>query len=140
MKLIGFIKTNWSMIKMAKKSENSINDDWLDDLDMGNIEKSANLDIKPSLKINLNDSVNVVIIEKPVLTEFADGNSYYTMIVEKNDIHYQFNCNAKSFRFQLAVLQKKHGNLINKRINITKVIGNTKEFKNAELYQLTLIE
>lgn len=126
---------------MAKKPINSDNDnDWLSDLNLENIEKSANLDIKPTLKIQLDDSVNVRILTLPKLTLFADNNEYYTMLVEKDNIEYQLNCNAKSFRFQLAVLQKKTGNLLNKRINITKVIGNTKGYRNAELYQLTLIE
>ena len=66
------------------------NDSWLSDLNVENIEKSANLDIKPTFKIALDETVICKIIELPKLTKFHDGNSYFTMLLEKNQVIYQY--------------------------------------------------
>jgi len=122
---------------MSEKGKKS---DWKKDLKKESIDKSAEMNILPNFKINLGETAICIIKELPVLTAFADGNSYFTILLEKEKVIYQFNCNAKSFRFSLAVLEKKHGNLIDKQIAISKSIGDTKEFKKAELYSIQLIE
>ena len=120
---------------------------WMDDLDKEKVKKVADLNILPSIKIGIDDIYNVKVHSLPKLTKFADDNEYFNMLVELNDVIYQFNCNAMSFRFQLATLLEKHlkGNaeaLIGKTIQISKTIAklNTPTFKgNAEVYQIALI-
>lgn len=122
--------------------------DWMDDLNKENIEKVAKLDILPALKIGLDDVVNVKVHTLPKLTLFADDNEYFTMLVEVAEVIYQFNCHAKSFRFQLATLITKRLNgkgmsLIGQTIQISKTIAkiDTTGFKgNAEVYQVSLIK
>ena len=129
---------------MTKKEviEIDVSNEWLSDLDMTNVEKSSKLDIIPTLKIAINEHIDVIIKTLPVKTKFADNNLYFTMIVEKERMEYQFNCEAKSFRFQLAVLAEKLGGmdkLIEKTIRISAIKGNTKEFKNIKLYNVSLL-
>ena len=128
---------------MAKKEKAN----WMDDLDKEKVKKVAKLNILPSLKIGIDDVYNVKVHSLPNLTKFADDNEYFTMLVETNEVIYQFNCNAMSFRFQLATLieKKLKGNsesLIGKTIQISKTIAkiDTSTFKgNAEVYQVSLI-
>lgn len=128
-----------------KDSESVINADWLSDLDMDNVDKSAEMDILPEIKITLNNPITVVVNSLPILTEFQGkeaGKKYYIMTVKQNEVIYQINCHAKSFRFQLAVLSKKLGGMdkiIGKVVQITKSKVKMKNYPNAELYSIILI-
>jgi len=127
---------------MTDKKNITIDNSWLDDLDIGNVEKSAKLNIIPSLKVELDETKIVKIIEMPKKTKFADNNIYFTMLLEMNGVKYQMNVNAKSFRFQLATLIKKNENtsMIGKTIAISKSKVKMKAYPNAELYSIQMIE
>lgn len=120
---------------------------WMDDIDLEAVKKVAKLNIMPSLKIGLDDVYNVKVHSLPTITTFADNNQYFTMLVELNEVIYQFNCNARSFRFQLGALIEKRfegkmESLLGKTIQISKTIAqiDTLAFKGkAEVYQVCLI-
>lgn len=70
---------------MTDKKETT---NWLDDLNTESIDKSASMDIKPTLKVELNETVVCIVKTMPVLTKFADGNSYFTMLFEREKVIY----------------------------------------------------
>lgn len=136
------------------KTEKDQEKNWMDDIDLESVKKVSELNILPTLKINydkvnnISDVYNVIVLGLPTLTMFADNNQYFVMLIEHNDVVHQFNCNGKSFRFQLATLiEKKFNgkaeNLVGHTIQISKTIAdiNTPAFKGkAEVYQVSLIE
>jgi len=127
---------------------------WMDDIDLESVKKVSELNILPTLKVNydkvnnISDVYNVIVLGLPTLTMFADNNQYFVMLIEHNEVIYQFNCNGKSFRFQLATLIEKKfkgipDNLIGHTIQISKTMANinTPAFKGkAEVYQVSLIQ
>lgn len=114
--------------------------DYMKDLNFTNVKKSAKLDILPQLKIPTSESREVVILSEPTITMFADNNEYYTMIVLHNGIKKQFVCQAKSFRYQYAVMVEKGIDLINKTVIISKDKVKMKKYPNAELYSISLVD
>ena len=137
------------MVKTDQEKRN-----WMDDIDLESVKKVSELNILPTLKINydkvnnISDVYNVIVLGVPTLTMFADDNEYFVMLVELNEVVHQFNCNGKSFRFQLATLiekkfEGKAENLIGHTIQISKTMANinTPAFKGmAEVYQVSLIQ
>ena len=141
---------------MAKKPEQDQEQEYnfMEHLDKTKIEKVAKLNILPTFKVNydqknnISDIYNAIVLSLPKPTLFADGNTYLTMLLEMNQVVYQFNCNAESFQFQLAVLIEKHfegviKDLITHEIQISKTMAkiDTDNFKGkAEVYQISLIK
>ena len=127
--------------------------DWTVDIDKASVKKIADLNIIPQLSIVALDTkgnfsnLTVKVKTLPKLTRFADGNDYFVMFVEQNNMVYQMVCSAVSFRQQLAVIIYKEFDddstlLIGQTINITKQIADidTSKFKGkAEVYLITLI-
>jgi hypothetical protein len=121
---------------------------WKKGLDMNSVRKVAELNILPSIKIDLGDIVNLKIHSLPTPTKFADGNTYETMLVELSENIYQLNCNAESFKFQFAVLSEKHfngidENMVGHTIQVSKIETyiDTPKFKGkAEVYQISLVK
>lgn len=124
---------------MAKKIIN-----WMDDIDDNSVQKSLDAGIiLPRLKPRLNQVYQVEIISE--LNSF-ESNFGITFTVDiKHDNMEKSLILPKSFRFQLIVdmkrkgLVNKEGNadfkqLIGKTILFQKTLGDTKQFKNAELY------
>ena len=141
---------------MAKKPEQDQEQEYnfMEHLNRIKVEKVAKLNILPTFKVNydqknkVSDIYNVIVLSLPKPTDFADGNTYLTMLLEMNQVVYQFNCNAESFQFQLAVLIEKHfegviKDLITHEIQISKTMAkiDTDNFKGkAEVYQISLIK
>ena len=139
---------------MVKETEKTEVYNFMDNLDKQKVEKVAKLNILPTFKVEydhknkISDIFNVKVHSLPKPTKFADGNIYDTMLLEMNEVIYQFNCNAESFKFQLAVLISKHFNnniesLIGHIIQISKTLAkiDTDKFKGtAEVYQVSLIK
>ena len=141
---------------MAKKPEQDQEQEYnfMEHLNRIKVEKVAKLNILPTFKVNydqknkVSDIYNVIVLSLPKPTDFADGNTYLTMFLEMNQVVYQFNCNAESFQFQLAVLIEKHfkgviKDLITHEIQISKTMAkiDTPTFKGmAEVYQISLIK
>ena len=127
---------------------------FMDNLEMEKVDKVSKLNILPTLKVsynerdNVSDVFNVKVHSLPTPTLFADGNTYDTMLLEMNDVIYQFNANGRSFQFQLAVLIQKHfkgilEKLIGHIIQISKTMAkiDTPNFKGkAEVYIVSLIK
>jgi len=136
-----------------KKTDQVDVNNWMSDLKKADIKKIAQLNIIPTLKVEPIDNrgnfevLTVKVKTLPKLTEFADGNWYFVMMVEQNEMVYQMVCSARSFRQNLAVIIEKHFDgdsdlLIGRKLNITKVIADidTSNFKGkAEVYQITLV-
>ncbi len=136
-----------------KKVENEVYD-FMAHMDKAKVKKVAELNILPTFKVEydsknkISDIYDVIVLSLPNPTKFADGNTYLTMLVELNNVVYQFNCNAESFQFQLAVLIEKHFNgvikdLLTHTIQISKTEAkiDTVNFKGlAEVYQVSLIK
>lgn len=130
------------------KNPKPLKESWLDDLDLDNVKKVSEMNIIPQLKIADNSSEIVQVVSLPELTKYADDNEYYTMLVKQNSEIYQINCNAKSFRFQLASicvrdLNNDFSTLIDKTIKISKSEGtvDTDVYKGkAQMYRITLIQ
>ena len=141
---------------MAKKidQEKEAKFNFMDNLNMEKVSKVAKLNILPTFKVNydqkqnISDIYNVVVLSLPNPTKFADGNTYLTMLVEMNEVVYQFNANAESFQFQLGVLIEKHfegkiDDLLTHTIQISKTMAkiDTPTFKGmAEVYQVSLVK
>ena len=129
--------------------------EWLSDFTKESIRKSAEIEIKPKLTIELGieNAKNVHILSIPYLVEIpkekAIGSNRIWMIdLQYNNIAHQFTCQAGSFRFQLGVLKEKLGlktikELINLYVKIWKTLEfiDTPSFKGkAEMYHIALIE
>jgi len=67
------------MVKTNKKvAEIKPSDlDWLNDINMENVNKVSELDIIPSIKVGLNESVKIKLLELPKSIKFADNNEYF---------------------------------------------------------------
>ena len=114
--------------------------EYLTQFKSSDLKKVAKLDILPSLKLALNDSVVVKVISIPIPTLFADGQTYFTMKLEHNGVLKQFVAQANSFRFQLGVLAEKLGSVVGKTIVISKEKVKMKKYPNAELYSVSLFD
>ncbi len=128
--------------------------DFMAQLDLAKVKKVSELNILPTFQVNIDKKTNVsdiynaIVLSLPKPTKFADGNTYLTMLLEMREVIYQFNCNAKSFQFQLGVLVEKHfkgisKDLITHEIQISKTMAkiDTDNFKGtAEVYQIALIK
>jgi len=143
------------MVDKKQDQEKQIDvNNWTVDIDKASVKKIADLNIIPQLSIVALDTkgnfsnLTVKVKTLPKLTRFADGNDYFVIFVEQNDMVYQMVCSAVSFRQQLAVIIYKEFNddstlLIGQMINITKQIAeiDTPKFKGkAEVYLITLIK
>jgi len=138
---------------MVKEKESEVYN-FMDNLEMDKVDKVSELNILPTLKVSydkinkISDVFNVKVHSLPTPTKFADGNTYDTMLLEMNDVIYQFNANGKSFQFQLGVLITKHfegklEKLIGHIIQISKTMAkiDTPNFKGvAEVYIVSLIK
>ena len=129
---------------------------WLSDFTRDSIKKSAEVDIKPKLRIELgieNVKENIKILSEPYLIvipkEKAIGKSNELLAInlEYNNIEHQFIAEAGSFRFQLGVLMEKNNfiepnQLIGSIIRIWKTLEriNTSSFKGkAVMYHIELM-
>jgi len=131
------------MVKTNKKvAEIKPSDlDWLNDINMENVNKVSELDIIPSIKVGLNESVKIKLLELPKSIKFADNNEYFCSEVIHENIKKQLNCQAISMRFSMAVLGKQLGGmdkLIGLELIISKQLGNTKDRNNVPLYSVDL--
>lgn len=132
---------------MTKDDKKKVSDlkpsdlDFLEGISMESVNKVAELDIIPSLKILLGSEILLILLELPKKVKFSDGNEYFCSNVIHNNIKKQLNCQAISLRFSLGVLGKQLGGmdkLIGKEIIISKTLGDTKERKNVPLYSVNL--
>jgi len=137
--------------KKPKMSEIS----WLSDFAQENLEKSADIDIKPKLTIELgidNIKENIVILSEPYLIEIPKekaigSNELLAINLEYLGIAHQFIAQAGSFRFQLGVIMEKlefkePDELIGLEVKIWKTLEyiNTPTFKGkAEMYHISMI-
>jgi len=128
---------------------------WLSDFTRKSIKKSADVDIKPKLTIELgidNVKENIVILSEPYLIEIPKekaigSNELLAINLEYLGIEHQFIAQAGSFRFQLGVLMEKLGysepsELIDLTVRIWKTLEyiNTPSFKGkAEMYHIELM-
>lgn len=120
------------------------------------IENSAALDIKPKLEIiglTIDNAVEVQFLGEPYEVQLPIGKGmskddkiWMLDVMYKNTIH-QFIAQANSFRYQLAVLVKKHFNgdmskIVKRNFKIWKETAqiDKPEFKGkAIVYQVSLI-
>lgn len=142
------------MSEKKKESQKEVID-WLSDFTQESIKKSAEIEIKPKLTIELGieNAKDVIILSIPYLVEIpkekAIGSNKIWMIdLQYNNVAHQFICQAGSFRFQLGVLKEKLElkditELINLYVKIWKTLDfiDTPSFKGkAEMYHIALIK
>lgn len=133
---------------MSEKKAN-----FLEGFKKSDIVKSASLDIKPRLQIEslgIENCVDVEISSEPYQVEIPSeksfGNSQLWMIdLFYMGVEHQFYAQASSFRYQLGVLAEKYFNgnladLIGQRVKIWRELRETKNFGQAELYLVNLID
>ena len=126
---------------MAKKES-----DWKSDLKAESIQKSLEAgEILPRLIPELNQVYSVTVLNSEPIPKVFDSEygKTYALDVEYQDLKHSLII-PKSFRFQLAVAMERLGiaslsDLIGKVITFKKSIGNTKQYKNAELYSVQII-
>lgn len=142
------------MVKPENKPEMSTID-FLSDFTIENLQKSADLEIKPKLSIDdcgIEFGKKVIILSIPYIVEIPKAkaigtNKIWMIDLEYNDIDHQFIAQANSFRFQLGVLMKKldlteKEQLIDLFVLIWKTLEqiNTPTFKGkAEMYHIKLV-
>lgn len=117
--------------------------EWLSDIDDNSVKKSLDAGIiLPRLKPRLNQVYKVKINSELKSFEHTYGTTYNCNVIhenmEKNLII------PKSFKFQLSVEMVRHNlmkdgyadfnQLKEKTVIFQKTIGDTKEYKNVELY------
>ena len=140
-----------------KKDQEKSKISWLSDFTRDSIKKSAEVDIKPKLRIELgieHVKENIVILSEPYLITIpkvkaiSTSNELLAINLEYNNIAHQFIAEAGSFRFQLGVLMEKNNitepkELIGLIIRIWKSLETikTSSFKGkAEMYHIELME
>lgn len=121
--------------------------DWMYDLDKKSLKKAVDVgEILPQLKPELNTVYHATIksIPKAFTSDFGLAHS---VEIEHEGMKKQIVM-GKSFKFQLAVCMSRLGldptklkdfeKLIGKTIIFQKTLGDTKDFKNAELYSVQI--
>lgn len=130
---------------MVDKKENKSIDNIMDDIDMISIQKSIDAGvIYPRLKFVLNRVYSVEVVSKPKSFKSKFGISH-SLDVIYDDMNRNIVL-AKSLKFQMLVEMKRQelwnlnddtpdwNKLIGKTLIIQKLIGDTKDFQNVELY------
>lgn len=135
-------------------SENKKIDDFMEGFNKLDIEKSAEMDIKPKLEIEglgIENGVDVKILSEPYKIQLPKGKGlskddkiWIMDVMYKNVIH-QFICQAGSFRYQLLVLVKKQfsGNMdqiVGQFVKIWKEEVVLDKWGESILYKVELIK
>jgi len=106
---------------MSEKKKSNLQDsldDFLSDFDEEKIEKSSKLEILPKLEIEGTGIENAKIVkvlsgrymvEIPVEKSMSDDNHLWIIDMEYEKTKHQIIAQAKSFRYQYAVIMKKCG-------------------------------
>ena len=138
-----------------KKDQEKSSIAFLSDFTIENLEKSAEMEVKPKLTIMLGieNAVNVIIMSEPYQVKIpkdkriGDTEKIWMIDLEYTDIKHQCTIESKSFRFQLGVIMSKleitePTELIGVPIRVWKTLEqiNTPTFKGkAEMYHVSIM-